>query len=108
MSCIAFSITGSVVLENPSCGDEVPVVSLDAVSSFFCRKGTQDTWSVPRGDDGGHQVQNNGVPKQAVTRTTEAIELMPQVNPPPYPTHTHTYTQTQIHMEPVNMNNSNE
>ncbi|XP_063041093.1 immunoglobulin superfamily DCC subclass member 3 [Engraulis encrasicolus] len=46
--------------------------------SFFCRKGTQDSWAVPRGDEGGHHVQNNGVPKPAVARPSETIELMPQ------------------------------
>ncbi|XP_076158000.1 immunoglobulin superfamily DCC subclass member 3 [Alosa pseudoharengus] len=50
--------------------------------SFFCRKGTQDSWSVPRGGDGGHHTQNNGVPKPGVTRPAEAIELVPQGRDP--------------------------
>ncbi|KAG9334685.1 hypothetical protein JZ751_007219 [Albula glossodonta] len=42
------------------------------------RKGTQDSWSVPQGDEAGHLGQRNGIPKEGVVRT-EAIELVPQV-----------------------------
>ncbi|XP_058234040.1 immunoglobulin superfamily DCC subclass member 3 [Hemibagrus wyckioides] len=45
--------------------------------SFLCRKGTQDRWSVPRGEDGGHHVQNNGISKH-VAPHPQAIELVPQ------------------------------
>ncbi|XP_030644378.1 immunoglobulin superfamily DCC subclass member 3 [Chanos chanos] len=47
--------------------------------SFFCRKGTQDSWSVPRGEDRGHHDQSNGIPKERVMHPPQAIELMPQV-----------------------------
>ncbi|CAB1320850.1 unnamed protein product [Coregonus sp. 'balchen'] len=41
-------------------------------------KGTQDSWSVPRGEDRGHLGQN-GIPKERVTRSAEvALELVPQ------------------------------
>ncbi|KAJ8377907.1 hypothetical protein AAFF_G00250580 [Aldrovandia affinis] len=43
--------------------------------SFFCRKGTQDSWSVPQGDEGAHLAQRNGPPKEAVARPPDAIEV---------------------------------
>ncbi|XP_009292645.2 immunoglobulin superfamily DCC subclass member 3 [Danio rerio] len=46
--------------------------------SFLCRKGTQDSWSVPQGEDGGHRVQGNGLPKQGITQPAQGIELVPQ------------------------------
>uniref|UniRef100_A0A3B4EN12 Immunoglobulin superfamily DCC subclass member 3 n=1 Tax=Pygocentrus nattereri TaxID=42514 RepID=A0A3B4EN12_PYGNA len=46
--------------------------------SFLCRKGTQDSWSVPRGEDGGHHAQNNGIPKHGVALPAQAIELVSQ------------------------------
>ncbi|KTF74529.1 hypothetical protein cypCar_00033809, partial [Cyprinus carpio] len=39
------------------------------------RKGTQDSWSVPQGEDGGHP---NGIPKAALTQPAQSIELVPQ------------------------------
>uniref|UniRef100_A0A3B3SQD5 Immunoglobulin superfamily DCC subclass member 3-like n=1 Tax=Paramormyrops kingsleyae TaxID=1676925 RepID=A0A3B3SQD5_9TELE len=49
--------------------------------SLFCRKGTQDSWSVPQAGEGGHQGERGGDPKEVVTRTPEAIELVPQCHP---------------------------
>ncbi|XP_048850012.1 immunoglobulin superfamily DCC subclass member 3-like [Brienomyrus brachyistius] len=46
--------------------------------SRFCRKGTQDSWSVPRGDDAGHHRHSNGGPKEAVPRLAGTVELEPQ------------------------------
>ncbi|XP_069040783.1 immunoglobulin superfamily DCC subclass member 3 isoform X2 [Lepisosteus oculatus] len=47
--------------------------------SLFCRKGTQDSWSVPRGADGeGPLAQQSSMHKEGVTCNTEAIELVPQ------------------------------
>ncbi|XP_036395685.1 immunoglobulin superfamily DCC subclass member 3-like, partial [Megalops cyprinoides] len=46
--------------------------------SLFCRKGTQDSWSVPQGDAVGHLGQRSGAPKEGATRPPEAIELVPQ------------------------------
>ncbi|XP_041740428.1 immunoglobulin superfamily DCC subclass member 3-like [Coregonus clupeaformis] len=43
--------------------------------SFFCRKGTQDGWSGPRGGD---RNQRAGSPKEGVIRMPEVIELVPQ------------------------------
>ncbi|XP_029104349.1 immunoglobulin superfamily DCC subclass member 3-like, partial [Scleropages formosus] len=40
--------------------------------SLFCRKGTQDSWSIPQGHEMGHQHHSNGGPKAS------AIELVPQ------------------------------
>lgn len=52
------------------------------VPSLFCSKGTQDSWSVPRGEDRGHLGQN-GIPKEGVTRPVEVtLELVPQVGGP--------------------------
>lgn len=48
------------------------------VFSFFCRKGTQDRWSVPRGEDGGHHTHSNGISKHGAPHP-QAIELVPQV-----------------------------
>nr|XP_015192118.1 PREDICTED: immunoglobulin superfamily DCC subclass member 3 [Lepisosteus oculatus] len=49
--------------------------------SLFCRKGTQDSWSVPRGADGeGPLAQQSSMHKEGVTCNTEAIELVPQQN----------------------------
>ncbi|XP_060753626.1 immunoglobulin superfamily DCC subclass member 3 [Tachysurus vachellii] len=45
--------------------------------SFLCRKRTHDRWSVPRSEDGGHHVQNNGISKH-VAQHPQAIELVPQ------------------------------
>ncbi|KAI7798764.1 putative immunoglobulin superfamily DCC subclass member 3-like, partial [Triplophysa rosa] len=45
--------------------------------SFLCRKGTQDSWSVPRGGD-GHHTQGTNIPKEAVTLPVQGIELVPQ------------------------------
>nr|XP_023646260.1 immunoglobulin superfamily DCC subclass member 3-like [Paramormyrops kingsleyae] len=46
--------------------------------SRFCRKGTQDSWSVPRGDDAGHHRHSNGGPKEAGPRPAGTMELEPQ------------------------------
>ncbi|XP_066531970.1 immunoglobulin superfamily DCC subclass member 3 [Hoplias malabaricus] len=46
--------------------------------SFLCRKGTQDSWPVPRGEDGGHYPQGNGIAKQGVAHQTQATELVSQ------------------------------
>ncbi|KAG7457626.1 hypothetical protein MATL_G00229080 [Megalops atlanticus] len=46
--------------------------------SLFCRKGTQDSWAVPQGEEAGHLGQRNGIPKEGMTRPAEAIELVPQ------------------------------
>ncbi|XP_071253356.1 immunoglobulin superfamily DCC subclass member 3-like [Salvelinus alpinus] len=43
--------------------------------SFFCRKGTQDGWSGPRGED---RNQRASPPKEGVIRMPEVIELVPQ------------------------------
>ncbi|XP_059412389.1 immunoglobulin superfamily DCC subclass member 3-like isoform X2 [Carassius carassius] len=43
--------------------------------SFLCRKGTQDSWSVPQGEDGGHP---NGIPKASVTQPAQGTGLVPQ------------------------------
>ncbi|XP_070979119.1 immunoglobulin superfamily DCC subclass member 3-like [Oncorhynchus clarkii lewisi] len=43
--------------------------------SFFCRKGTQDGWSGPRGGDRNQQASP---PKEGVIRMPEVIELVPQ------------------------------
>ncbi|KAG5842713.1 hypothetical protein ANANG_G00180640 [Anguilla anguilla] len=51
--------------------------------SFFCRKGTQDSWSVPQGDEANHLDQRNGLSKEGVAHPPEAIELVPQVRPTP-------------------------
>ncbi|XP_064156449.1 immunoglobulin superfamily DCC subclass member 3-like, partial [Anguilla rostrata] len=45
--------------------------------SLFCRKGTQDSWSVPQGEAAGH-VGQRSVSKEGVTRSPEVIELVPQ------------------------------
>ncbi|XP_070996177.1 immunoglobulin superfamily DCC subclass member 3-like [Oncorhynchus clarkii lewisi] len=46
--------------------------------SLFCSKGTQYSWSVPRGEDRG-QLGQNGIPKEGVTRPVEVtLELVPQ------------------------------
>uniref|UniRef100_A0A8C7HR40 Immunoglobulin superfamily DCC subclass member 3 n=1 Tax=Oncorhynchus kisutch TaxID=8019 RepID=A0A8C7HR40_ONCKI len=45
-------------------------------------KGTQYSWSVPRGEDRG-QLGQNGIPKGGVTRPVEVtLELVPQVGGP--------------------------
>uniref|UniRef100_A0A8C7PXR1 Immunoglobulin superfamily DCC subclass member 3 n=1 Tax=Oncorhynchus mykiss TaxID=8022 RepID=A0A8C7PXR1_ONCMY len=50
--------------------------------SLFCSKGTQYSWSVPRGEDRG-QLGQNGIPKEGVTRPVEVtLELVPQVGGP--------------------------
>ncbi|XP_039604015.1 immunoglobulin superfamily DCC subclass member 3 [Polypterus senegalus] len=51
--------------------------------SLFCRKGTQDSWTVPQGTEtsnGGAIVigQRNTSHKEGVNRPPEAIELVPQ------------------------------
>ncbi|XP_076863907.1 immunoglobulin superfamily DCC subclass member 3 [Brachyhypopomus gauderio] len=46
--------------------------------SFLCRKGTQDSWSVPSVEDGRPHGPSNGVPKHGVTHPAQAIELLPQ------------------------------
>ncbi|XP_064204529.1 immunoglobulin superfamily DCC subclass member 3-like, partial [Anguilla rostrata] len=51
--------------------------------SFFCRKGTQDSWSVPQGDEANHLDQRNGLSKEGVAHPPEAIELVPQCPPRP-------------------------
>lgn len=52
------------------------------VPSLFCSKGTQYSWSVPRGEDRG-QLGQNGIPKEGVTRPAEvALKLVPQVGGP--------------------------
>ncbi|XP_067093531.1 immunoglobulin superfamily DCC subclass member 3-like [Osmerus mordax] len=48
--------------------------------SFFCRKGTQDSWGDPQGGDRGDVGQRAAVPKEGVIRIPEAIELRPQVS----------------------------
>ncbi|XP_066577546.1 immunoglobulin superfamily DCC subclass member 3-like isoform X2 [Amia ocellicauda] len=48
--------------------------------SLFCRKGTQDSWSVPQGGDAeGPLSQRSSALKEGVTRPPEAIELVPQI-----------------------------
>uniref|UniRef100_A0A8C8MFA8 Immunoglobulin superfamily DCC subclass member 3 n=1 Tax=Oncorhynchus tshawytscha TaxID=74940 RepID=A0A8C8MFA8_ONCTS len=45
-------------------------------------KGTQYSWSVPRGEDRG-QLGQNGIPKEGVSRPVEVtLELVPQVGGP--------------------------
>ena len=51
-----------------------------SVSSFFCRKGTQDSWGAPQGGVRGDVGQRAAVPKEGVIRIPEAIELRPQVS----------------------------
>uniref|UniRef100_A0A8C9RIU7 Immunoglobulin superfamily DCC subclass member 3 n=1 Tax=Scleropages formosus TaxID=113540 RepID=A0A8C9RIU7_SCLFO len=48
--------------------------------SLFCRKLTQDSWSVPQGSEQGHRGQRNGAPKE-VTQAPEVIELVTQSPP---------------------------
>ncbi|KAK3532679.1 hypothetical protein QTP86_027755, partial [Hemibagrus guttatus] len=66
--------------------------------SFLCRKGTQDGWSVPRGEDGGHHVQNNGISKHVAPHPQaihpQAIELVPQGQNQAFP------KQCQVLIEP--------
>ncbi|KAJ8398468.1 hypothetical protein AAFF_G00427230 [Aldrovandia affinis] len=45
--------------------------------SLFCRKGTQDSWSVPQGEAGGHSGHRSTT-KEGVSRPPEAIELVAQ------------------------------
>ncbi|KAJ8290075.1 hypothetical protein GJAV_G00008440 [Gymnothorax javanicus] len=47
--------------------------------SLFCRKGTQDSWSVPQGETGGPGGQRR-IPKEGVTRPPEVIELVTQTH----------------------------
>ncbi|XP_035286514.1 immunoglobulin superfamily DCC subclass member 3, partial [Anguilla anguilla] len=53
--------------------------------SFFCRKGTQDSWSVPQGDEANHLDQRNGLSKEGVAHPPEAIELGAGGQCPPRP-----------------------
>ncbi|XP_017309572.1 immunoglobulin superfamily DCC subclass member 3 [Ictalurus punctatus] len=53
--------------------------------SFLCRKGTQDRWSVPRGEDRGHHAHNNGISKHGPPHP-QAIELLPQGQTQAFPT----------------------
>ncbi|XP_053348506.1 immunoglobulin superfamily DCC subclass member 3 [Clarias gariepinus] len=53
--------------------------------SFLCRKWTQDKWSVPKGDDGGHHAHNNGISKNGSPHS-HAIELVPQGQSQAFPT----------------------
>ncbi|XP_030638986.1 immunoglobulin superfamily DCC subclass member 3 [Chanos chanos] len=46
--------------------------------SFLCRKGTQNNWTLPQRGQTEQTGQRDGVPKEGLIRTTEAIELMPQ------------------------------
>ncbi|KAI5091777.1 immunoglobulin superfamily DCC subclass member 3-like [Silurus meridionalis] len=41
------------------------------------RKGTQDKWSVPSSEDGGHHAHSNGISKHGAPKP-QAIELVPQ------------------------------
>ncbi|TSK31404.1 Immunoglobulin superfamily DCC subclass member 3 [Bagarius yarrelli] len=52
---------------------------------YHRRKGTQDRWSVPRSEDGGHHVQNNGISKY-IAPHPQAIELVPQGQNQAFPT----------------------
>ncbi|XP_056142145.1 immunoglobulin superfamily DCC subclass member 3 [Lampris incognitus] len=45
--------------------------------SFFCRKGTQDSWA-PQGVNGAPMGHRGGAPKEGVILMPEAIELMSQ------------------------------
>ncbi|KAJ8287969.1 hypothetical protein COCON_G00006280 [Conger conger] len=45
--------------------------------SLFCRKGTQDSWSVPQGEAGG-PVGQRSIPKEGAARPPEVIELVTQ------------------------------
>uniref|UniRef100_A0A4W4H9X2 Immunoglobulin superfamily DCC subclass member 3 n=1 Tax=Electrophorus electricus TaxID=8005 RepID=A0A4W4H9X2_ELEEL len=61
--------------------------------SFLCRKGTQDSWSVPSAEEGGPHAPSNSIPKHGVTLPVQAIELLPQ-------DHTHTLpAQRQVLIE---------
>ncbi|KAJ8354655.1 hypothetical protein SKAU_G00222220 [Synaphobranchus kaupii] len=56
-----------------------PVFTSPGKPSLFCRKGTQDSWSVPQGEAAGNVGQRSS-PKQGVTRPPEVIELVSQAD----------------------------